>query len=116
MKRKHSIKKTSEIDAVFKIKKSVGNPYFVIYKKKDNGYDYFRYALSIGKKYGKAHERNLIKRRIRMIVSETASTIDLKTDFIIVIKPKASELEYNQIKVNILALMSKAQITSQERN
>lgn len=110
MKIKYRIKKTSEIDAIFKKRKTVGNMYFVIYINQRSDDHNFRFALSIGKKYGKAHERNLMKRRIREIIRIYKDEIPEKLEFIVVIKPKARELTYQMIKENLDKLMIKGKI------
>lgn len=106
MKKRFRIKKTSEIDALFKTKKSIGNKYFGIHYNNVRDNDHFRFALSIGKKYGNAVQRNLIKRQIRSIIRENKNNIPL-IDFVIVIRPKSNSLSFKEISDNILLLINK---------
>ena len=110
MKKRYRIKKNSEIDAIFKQKIIKGDGYFVIYQKNDLDQTHFRFALSIGRKYGKAVDRNLAKRRIRMIVSEQKERIFPNKQFVIVIKPLASSLNYQEIKTKLIDLMIKSKL------
>ena len=110
MKKRYRIKKNSEIDAVFKHKKSRSDGYFTIYHIEENALDHFRFALSIGKKYGNAVKRNLAKRQIRMIIHSIQKDIKNK-DFVIVIKPNAATLSFLEIKQKLLSLFKKTNIT-----
>ena len=110
MKKRYRIKKSSEIDAVFKVRKFKGDSYFAIYQSDDLDADHFRFALSIGKKYGNAVSRNLAKRRIRMIVSEHSGLFIKSKLFVIVVKPLAQSLSYQEIKDKLIVLFKKSKI------
>ncbi|WP_025724993.1 ribonuclease P protein component [Acholeplasma granularum] len=113
MKRVYSIKSQTDIDLVFKEKKSVGNKYFAIYIKY-HLLPHFKYALSIGKKYGNAVERNQAKRRIRYIISQNQKMIKSNKSFVIVVKPSVNELKYKEIESNLIKLLIKADILKKE--
>ncbi|WP_349402132.1 ribonuclease P protein component [Candidatus Phytoplasma solani] len=98
MKRKYILKKESEVTAVFRSKKRYGNSSFMIYYLQQNTNPHFKFALSVGKKYGKAHQRNLIKRRLRSIISNYACNLNSTIFFVIVIKPQAKNLTFQQLK------------------
>ncbi len=109
MKKEYRIKKSSEIDAIFKLKQSKGNRFFVVYTHRNTEETHFRFALSVGKKYGNAVERNLIKRRIREIV-QTLKEQFTCSNFVIVIKPPAKALNYQDMKENLKDLFEKSKI------
>lgn len=106
IKKEYRIKKNQEIDKVIKKRNSVGNKNFVIYKLKNNEADHYRIALSIGKKYGYAVLRNKIKRQIRSVIRNNKDLID-NYDYVIVIKPAASNLNYTNINDDICMLLKK---------
>lgn len=106
MKKEYRIKKSEEIETLVKAKKSVGNKFFVIYKSFDHANTHFRYAVSVSKKYGKAVERNLVKRRVRHVVDNLID-LDNTMNFFIVIKPTVKELDFEQIKNQLITLLSK---------
>ncbi len=109
MKKKNILKKKSEIDAVFNNKKQTGNSYFGVFMK-DSERNNFRYGMSIGKKFGNAVERNKMKRQIRSIIRLNQTLINDKYEFILVIKPKANQLDYQTIEIEILKLLKKLKI------
>jgi ribonuclease P protein component len=109
MKRHYTIKKTKEIDAIFKLKKSKANQYFtIVYQEIDQ--PHFKYALSIGRKYGNAVMRNLMKRRLRAIVQINKDMIRNTMQFIIVVKPSSKDLEFQEIKKHVEDLFNRATI------
>lgn len=104
MKKQFRIKKSKEIDAIIKNKKSYGNSFFVIYYK-ENQIEHFRFAMSIGRKYGNSVKRNLIKRQIRAIIRNLRNLANV--DYVIVVKPKAGNLSYQEIKTSLENLIIK---------
>lgn len=108
MKKMYRIKKTNEIDALFKTKTRVSSKYFNIFyqpSKQNN----FRFAISIGKKYGNSVQRNLMKRRLREIIKSNQESIGI-IDFVITVKPNSIDLDFTQIKADIEKLLKKSKI------
>lgn len=108
MKKAYRVKKGKEIEAIIKKRESVGNKYFVLYKKKNHEQKHFRFAVSVPKKYGNAVSRNKIKRQIREIVSK--ENILPNFDLFFVVKPAAKSLSYWQIKDLIEGMIIKQKI------
>lgn len=115
MNKRYRIKKNSEIDAIFKQKVVKGDSYFAVYQSDDPTNEHFRFALSIGRRYGNAVERNLAKRRIRMIIAELKDVMYKSKLFVIVIKPKAAELSYQDIKSKLTVLLKKSKLMENEK-
>ncbi len=111
MKKRYRIKKSSEIDAIFKEKNVKGDSYFAVYHKTDEQAEHFRFALSIGRKYGNAVARNLAKRRLRMIIQELHTTILKNKLFVVVVKPTVSELSFEDMRTKLTVLLKKTKLT-----
>ncbi|BCR36876.1 ribonuclease P protein component [Mariniplasma anaerobium] len=110
MKKKYRIKKYSEIDAVYRKRDAKNDSYFAVYQANDPEAKNFRFAMSIGTKYGNAVQRNLIKRRVRMIVSDLQDQFIINKLFLIVIRPKAKQLDYQEIKSKLTLLLKKSKL------
>lgn len=108
MKKEYRVKKGKEIEMIIKQRKSTGNRFFVVYKKKNHENNHFRFAVSVPKKFGNAVYRNKIKRQVREIISKM--DIDPKIDLFIVIKTNANTLDFTQIKDSIETLITKHKI------
>lgn len=61
----------------------------------------------VSKKVGKAHTRNLVKRRLRAIVREILPRMDQKHNYIITSKAEAQELEYQALKQQVEYILTK---------
>lgn len=110
MKKKFRIKKSSEIEKIVKKRIAWGNKNFTIYKNSvNNETNYFRFCVSVSKKYGNAIKRNKIKRRVREIIRLNSNRL-IPVDFLIVCKPTSSILNYKEIENDILYLLKKNQI------
>ena len=107
--KKYSIKKNQEIEKIIKEKNSVGNKYFVIYRSLNKETTHFRFALSVGKKFGIAVKRNLMKRRIREIIRKNSNLLQNDMNYIFVIKPSSNELDFLEIEKNIIYLLKKGE-------
>ena len=110
MKKRYRIKKSSEIDAIFKQRIIKSDSYFAVYQSTDLHANHFRFALSIGRKYGNAVERNLAKRRIRMLIHELSQQFINNKLLVIVIKPTAKKLTYQEIKEKLTSLLEKSKL------
>ena len=111
LEKKYRVKKKNEIDAIIREKKSKGNKFFVIYNKETNN-KYPRFAISIGKKYGISVKRNKIKRQIRHALRQI-ECIRIK-DYVIVVRPSAATLSYQEIEKNIKNLINKKETETEK--
>lgn len=109
MEKAYRVKKNTEIEKIIHKKDSVGDGFFVIYKSENSKTGHFRFAVSVSKKFGIAVERNLVKRRIREIVA--AAEFQERFDFLIVVKPAANRLDFQEIKNDLSKLFARAKIT-----
>lgn len=105
MKKEYRIKKQNEINAVFKTNKKVhGKHLSIFYELTDE--DHFRFAISIGKKYGNAVKRNLAKRRIRSLFRELQDQIPTYL-MVITVKPSVHDVSFKELKKDFLKLLNK---------
>ena len=116
MKNTYILKKKREIDPLFKSRLRRGNKYFTVFSKKDKENANFKFSMSIGRKYGNAVERNKIKRQIRSIIRENQLLISKENNFVVVIKPPAKQLNYEEINNYILELLIKLKVLEKNTN
>lgn len=71
----------------------------------------FKMGISLGKKHGKAHVRNRIKRLLKAAFSDVIKLNPKKNDYHIVLLPKISEeYSYKDFSRDILYLLKKGDI------
>jgi ribonuclease P protein component len=102
------IKKNKEIETLLSQNKKVGNSQFSVYYVNRPDAAHFRFAVSVGKKYGTAVERNRIKRQIREFVNR--AEIGVLVDFFVIVKPSAKKLKFESIKQTLTNLFARAKI------
>ena len=108
MKRHYSLKKNEAIKRVLDQRQNVRDRHFSIHQRKNHEISHFRFAISIPKKYGNAVERNLMRRRLRMIIAE--QPIVKSVDFFVIVSPNAKTLTYAMIKTTFVELLLKAKL------
>lgn len=102
MNKKYILRKNEDIQLVIKNNQKIVDKYFIIYYK-DNKMGYNRYCISVSKKIGKAHIRNLLKRRMKDILMK--NNIDNSNDYVIILRNGIMDLSYIKMKdiiINIL--------------
>ncbi|MDR1781642.1 MAG: ribonuclease P protein component [Bacilli bacterium] len=103
MKKKFHLCDNDDFKRLIDAKQYYINSTFTIYYQKNN-LNYSRFGISVGKKHGKAYERNKIKRQIRMMISKIFN-YQLGYDYLILIRSryKQQSFEENSMKLNELA-------------
>ena len=114
MKKKYRIKKSEDIEKVLKKKCSVGNKNYIIYIMKNSEAKHFRLAMSVSKKIGNAVIRNRQKRLIKQAVNRIKLEI-LPYDIFVIARNNSINLTYQEIESNIVYLLKKINVLSEEK-
>ena len=89
--------------------KGNANSYFVLYARR-NRTDTNRVGVTVGKKLGKAHIRNRIRRRIREVYRLNEDKFQPGWDIVVVVRSKAIDADFAQLTEAYLTLAKKAGI------
>lgn len=102
MNKKFIVRKNEEIQEIIKKNNKIINKYFIIYFIK-NDLNYNRYCISVGKKIGKAHTRNLYKRRVKDILMK--NNINSSCDYVIILRTAIIDAEYDKINSELIEVL-----------
>lgn len=102
MNKKFIVRKNEEIQEIIKSNKKIISKYFVIYYLK-NDLNYNRFCISVGKKIGKAHTRNLYKRRIKDILMK--NNINSSYDYVIILRTAIIGVPYDKLSVELTKVL-----------
>lgn len=97
MKRIEMIKEHREFTEIIKTEKSIKNKEFSIYIRKGK-YNYPHFGIAVSKKLGKAVNRNLLKRRMRVIIDEWKKDLLSNQDYIIIMKENTKNLSFEELR------------------
>ena len=89
--------------------KGVADGYLVLYARK-NRTDGNRVGITVGKKLGKAHIRNRVRRRLREIYRLHETQFRPGWDIVVVARTKAVDAEFSRLVKSYLTLAKKAGI------
>ena len=104
MNKEKIIKESATYSKIISEKQSVRNIYFSIYYQKSNKN---LYGISVPKKFGKAYQRNKIKRQIKNIIINNEKNIKTNYSYVIIIKEASKKLTYQQLAEELLELFKK---------
>ncbi len=105
MNKKFIVKESRKFNEIIASGKQFKNHFFVVFYK-NNDQSYSRYGISVGKKVGKAVERNYLKRRVRAILREQQKCYDFSIDCIIIVRKSCLSSDYEIMKKNLLKLLT----------
>ena len=92
-----SLKKNHQLQLVYKYGKSYANKYLVMYVK-ENGLDKNRIGISVSKKVGNSVVRHRVTRLVRESYRLHESIFNSGLDIVIVARPGAAFVGYNEIE------------------
>jgi len=89
--------------------KGVADGYMVLYARK-NRTETNRVGITVGKKLGKAHIRNRVRRRLREVYRLNEAQFQSGWDIVVVARTKAVDAEFSRLTKSYLSLAKKAGI------
>ena len=98
-----SLNKNHQFQFVYKYGKSYANKYLVMYVK-ENGLDKNRIGISVSKKVGNSVVRHRVTRLVRESYRLHESIFNSGLDIVIVARPGAASVGYNDIESALLHL------------
>lgn len=102
MNKKFIIRKNEDIQELIKKASKKANKYYVIYYNK-NSFGYNRYCISVSKKIGKAHTRNLYKRRVKDILMK--NNINNSSDYVIILRNAILDVNYEVMQNELINIL-----------
>ncbi len=109
LKKQYRLRKNADFRRIYRSGKSVSCKYLVLYFKRRPS-DGLRIGFSVSKKIGKAHVRNLCKRRMREIVRVHLSHIRAGYDLIFLARTAIPEADYQELEKSVKYLLQKANL------
>ena len=110
MKFSDSLKKNKDFDAVYKTGNSKANRDFVMYVK-NNDKKMNRLGISVSKKVGNSVVRHHLARLIREAYRLHEEMFNSGLDIVVVVRPAAKEISYDQTVKSLLHLANLHNIT-----
>ena len=106
MNKKYIVKESRVFDEVIETGKKVKNYNFVIFykEKKDSP---TKYGITVPKKVGKAHIRNMLKRKVRAIIRNYNKNYEKNYNCIIIIRNSCLSLSYQELETSLQYLLDK---------
>ena len=106
MNKKYIVKESRVFDEVIETGKKIKNYNFVIFykEKKDSP---TKYGITVPKKVGKAHIRNMLKRKVRAIIRNYNKTYEKNYNCIIIIRNSCLNLSYQELSSSLQYLLDK---------
>ena len=106
MNKKYIVKESRVFDEVIESGKKIKNYNFVIFykEKKDSP---TKYGITVPKKVGKAHIRNMLKRKVRAIIRNYNKNYEKNYNCIIIIRNSCLSLSYQELSSSLQYLLDK---------
>ena len=106
MNKKYIVKESRVFDEVIETGKKVKNYNFVIFykEKKDSP---TKYGITVPKKVGKAHIRNMLKRKVRAIIRNYNKNYEKNYNCIIIIRNSCLKFPYQELSSSLQYLLDK---------
>ena len=106
MNKKYIVKESRVFDEVIETGKKIKNYNFVIFFK-ENKDSPTKYGITVPKKVGKAHIRNMLKRKVRAIIRNYNKNYEKNYNCIIIIRNSCLSLSYQELSSSLQYLLDK---------
>lgn len=107
MRRSERLRRSQDIDAVFREGRVLSNNLLVL-RARPNQLGYNRYGFSVGKRTGTAVTRNLIKRRLRAAARQLAPAGT--SDIVLIARAPIRDAGYDEIVAALTSLLRRARM------
>ena len=97
-----SLKSNNDFHRVYRKGTSAVKPCLVVYLRRNRS-DFNRLGLTVTAKVGKAHTRNLVRRRLREIYRLHESGLRPGYDMVVVARTRAANVGYRRLESEFLA-------------
>lgn len=105
MNRLYSVKKNEDFVKARSRGKTYRNRQFTL-NRSPNDLAIPRFGFIITKKVGKAHDRNLLRRRLKALVRDRVFSVEKGYDYILIPKPQTLSLSYEELGKNLDHVLS----------
>ncbi|MEW6662584.1 MAG: ribonuclease P protein component [Bacillota bacterium] len=107
--KKYRLSRPVDFRRTYNSGRSVANRYLVLYIGR-NYLNTIRIGFSVSKKFGKAHERNRIKRLLREAVRKYIDRLYKGYDLIFIARGKIKGIDYKGVEKNIWHLLEQGDL------
>ena len=110
MQKRYRVKKSEDISTIMKKGQSKANPYFIVYKYKNESNSHFKIAISVSKKLGNAVMRNHIKRYVRNTIQANEQSLRHDYDYFIIARKGCTSLDYEAFSKQLEQVLIKSYV------
>ena len=115
LKQVNRLKKRYQFNYVYKAGSHLASKNVVIYFTPSKTRD-IKVGFAVTKKIGKAHIRNLIRRRLREIMQKQIPALKQNYNLIVVAKDQIAGATFAELESEIVSLLVKANLYKDEKN